>query len=241
MAVDTIARGMAASAQGGSSDYSDLTNKPSINGVTLSGNKTSSDLGIPNIFIATYNVTYSSEITAAIAAGKTIIAVKDGMAYNYVDDSDFAYSFVNITNVNQDYSKTQKISVASSTNTNSWSGTDSSQTPLLLSSLALKWGFITTGGTVTPSITLPFGVANKASTLIYTFTAATTGATFTAPNNAMIIDTDGATTYTTGNSLVLSDLTAGNFYECNFSCYQVNVSGNQRIYIILLMKGYPVA
>jgi hypothetical protein len=31
---------------GGTSDYTDLTNKPSINGVTLSGNKTTSDLGI---------------------------------------------------------------------------------------------------------------------------------------------------------------------------------------------------
>ena len=31
---------------GGTSDYSQLTNKPSINGVTLSGNKTSSDLHI---------------------------------------------------------------------------------------------------------------------------------------------------------------------------------------------------
>ena len=32
--------------QGGSEDYTDLTNKPQINGVTLSGNKTTSDLGI---------------------------------------------------------------------------------------------------------------------------------------------------------------------------------------------------
>ena len=31
---------------GGTSDYSDLSNKPSINNVTLSGNKTTSDLGI---------------------------------------------------------------------------------------------------------------------------------------------------------------------------------------------------
>lgn len=30
----------------GTTDYTDLSNKPSINGVTLSGNKTSSDLGI---------------------------------------------------------------------------------------------------------------------------------------------------------------------------------------------------
>lgn len=32
---------------GGTSDYTDLTNKPSINGVELSGNKTNSQLGIP--------------------------------------------------------------------------------------------------------------------------------------------------------------------------------------------------
>ena len=31
---------------GGTSDYSQLTNKPSINGVTLSGNKTGADLGL---------------------------------------------------------------------------------------------------------------------------------------------------------------------------------------------------
>ena len=31
---------------GGSSSYSDLSNKPQINGTTLSGNKTSADLGI---------------------------------------------------------------------------------------------------------------------------------------------------------------------------------------------------
>ena len=36
----------AVSGGSGTSDYTDLTNKPSINGVTLSGNKTTSDLGI---------------------------------------------------------------------------------------------------------------------------------------------------------------------------------------------------
>lgn len=35
---------------GGTSDYSQLTNKPSINGVTLSGDKSTSDLGIQDIF-----------------------------------------------------------------------------------------------------------------------------------------------------------------------------------------------
>lgn len=34
---------------GGSSNYNDLSNKPSINGVTLTGNKLSSDLGIAGV------------------------------------------------------------------------------------------------------------------------------------------------------------------------------------------------
>lgn len=50
MAVDVVARALAIKAQQGGgpggSDYATLTNKPSINGVTLEGNKTSSDLGI---------------------------------------------------------------------------------------------------------------------------------------------------------------------------------------------------
>jgi len=41
---------------GGTSDYTDLTNKPSINGVTLSGNKTTSDLGIDKTAIGLGNV-----------------------------------------------------------------------------------------------------------------------------------------------------------------------------------------
>lgn len=41
---------------GGTSDYSDLTNKPSINGVTLSGNKTTSDLGIDKTAVGLGNV-----------------------------------------------------------------------------------------------------------------------------------------------------------------------------------------
>lgn len=38
---------------GGTTDYLDLSNKPQINGNTLTGNKTSGDLGIPNIFQGT--------------------------------------------------------------------------------------------------------------------------------------------------------------------------------------------
>ena len=48
MAQDSIARALALSAlnNGGSSDYTDLSNKPSIESVTLTGNKTASDLGL---------------------------------------------------------------------------------------------------------------------------------------------------------------------------------------------------
>lgn len=41
---------------GGTSSYNDLTNKPSINGVTLSGNKTTSDLGIDKTAVGLGNV-----------------------------------------------------------------------------------------------------------------------------------------------------------------------------------------
>lgn len=40
---------IASTASGGTSDYSDLDNKPSINNVTLSGNKTTADLGIDEV------------------------------------------------------------------------------------------------------------------------------------------------------------------------------------------------
>lgn len=49
MAVDNLARGLAASKAGGgggTSNYGDLTNKPQINGIELSGNKSTEELGI---------------------------------------------------------------------------------------------------------------------------------------------------------------------------------------------------
>ena len=49
---------------GGTSDYPDLTNKPQINGVTLVGNKPSSDFGLQNIFqgtIAEWNALTTAE------------------------------------------------------------------------------------------------------------------------------------------------------------------------------------
>lgn len=49
---------------GGTTDYLDLSNKPQINGNTLTGNKLSGDLGIPNIFqgtIAEWNALSTAE------------------------------------------------------------------------------------------------------------------------------------------------------------------------------------
>ena len=42
----------------GSSSYSDLTNKPKINNVELSGNKTTSDLGIPFVSFEVFDSTH---------------------------------------------------------------------------------------------------------------------------------------------------------------------------------------
>lgn len=42
---------------GGTGDYAELTNKPSINNVTLNGNKTPAELGLPQIQYSTTDLT----------------------------------------------------------------------------------------------------------------------------------------------------------------------------------------
>ena len=61
-ALDILAIGLAAKGGGGggTSDYSDLSNKPQINDVTLSGNKSLEDLGIPN-YVAGDNVSITED------------------------------------------------------------------------------------------------------------------------------------------------------------------------------------
>ena len=54
---------------GGTSSYSDLSNKPSINAVTLSGNKTSSDLGLQDK-INQVTVSTAGSVTQALDTGK---------------------------------------------------------------------------------------------------------------------------------------------------------------------------
>ena len=61
---------------GGTSDYTDLTNKPQINSVTLSGNKSSSDLGL----LEASDITASKvgDTTTIYVNGVAIATVKDG-------------------------------------------------------------------------------------------------------------------------------------------------------------------
>lgn len=74
----------------GSSDYDDLSNKPQVNNVTLSGNKSLSDLGIePEAFVVTITQsgsTYSADKTysdtvAAVTAGKRVVAMLNSIEY----------------------------------------------------------------------------------------------------------------------------------------------------------------
>lgn len=66
---------------GGTSDYSELENKPSIEGVTLSGNKTASDLGLDK----------ASELTAAQYAALSEPEKMNGTSYFITDGGGNAY------------------------------------------------------------------------------------------------------------------------------------------------------
>ena len=70
-----------ATVSSGSSDYTDLTNKPTINSVTLSGNKTAADLGINEIYWATKGTTTSAQIEGAYQAGKTVCVFDSSKLY----------------------------------------------------------------------------------------------------------------------------------------------------------------
>lgn len=85
----------------GVSDYNDLTGKPTLNGVTIEGNKKTSDYGIkPKDFIVTFTgfATGSEktcdktfqEIKEAYDSGATVMAVTDA-----------AYGFIPVKNINE--------------------------------------------------------------------------------------------------------------------------------------------
>ena len=61
---------------GGTGDYNDLTNKPKINNVTLSGNKTAADLGL--VKPSDITASKSGDTTTIYVNGVAIATVKDG-------------------------------------------------------------------------------------------------------------------------------------------------------------------
>ena len=89
--------------ESGTFDYSDLTNKPQINSVDLTGNKSLSDLGIePEAFVVTITQsgsTYSADKTyfdtaAAISAGKRVAAMLNGYEYQLFNYAPNSYTII---------------------------------------------------------------------------------------------------------------------------------------------------
>lgn len=74
-------RGSTGGGGGGTSDYDDLTDKPQINDVTLSGNKSTSDLGLDQTLSAVYGTTTNAEIEAALMDNKICACTYNGHIY----------------------------------------------------------------------------------------------------------------------------------------------------------------
>lgn len=94
---------------GGDGDYTDLENKPSINNVTLSGNKTSSDLGVQDALVSGTNVktinnesilgSGNIEIEGSVTnplADKNIVVFGDSLTDPQSGGTAWTESFINI-------------------------------------------------------------------------------------------------------------------------------------------------
>lgn len=102
---------------GGTSDYNELTNKPHINGVTLSGNKTSAELGIV-IPTATSDLTNDS---------------------NFVSDSNYVHTDANYTTVEK--AKLSGIAAGAEVNVQSdWNETDPTSDAYILNKPSITPG-----------------------------------------------------------------------------------------------------
>ena len=113
---------------GGTSNYNDLTNKPSINGVTLSGNKTTSDLGIdktavglgnvPNVSTNDQTPTFTQASTRNnIASGEklSVIMGKIQKFFNDLKTVAFSGSYTDLSNTPTIPSQAQDISYGNGT------------------------------------------------------------------------------------------------------------------------------
>ena len=142
---------------GGTTDYTDLTNKPSINGVVLSGNKTTSQLGI-NIPTKTSDLTNDS----GFLTSETEPAFNSSVAKNITN--------ADITNWNSKQAQLQSGVNIMTINNNSILGSGNLE--------------IQTGGGSTPeSITVTdttYTIASLAGNKVYTFSNPLTSLTITA-------------------------------------------------------------
>ena len=89
---------------GGTSDYNDLDNKPSINGVTLSGNKTASQLGLDcKVEIITSLSSLYTNTAAVLGRGNIPVLVRPSTTYYYIGStaSEYYYGTINNTPTNQ--------------------------------------------------------------------------------------------------------------------------------------------
>ena len=100
----TISEENVISASNGSSDYTDLTNKPSINNVTLSGNKSADDLSLQGKLTAGQNITISDDNVISAKGGgvtsyneltdkPTIIAANSATGYGVSKTLEGAFDF----------------------------------------------------------------------------------------------------------------------------------------------------
>lgn len=81
MDIPSYLLGKKAGGSGGTSDYNNLNNKPSINGVTLSGNKTTSDLGIDLTNYVTNTDYASRDSGGVIKTGYGLLTNNNGETY----------------------------------------------------------------------------------------------------------------------------------------------------------------
>ena len=100
---------------GGTSDYEKLKNKPTLNGVEISGDKISEDYGLSdNVFIAKYGITTGTELDKAYDAGKMIFVIafmdvytlSGRYLYSYFSSVRWRYVFSSITTTEQIYGET---------------------------------------------------------------------------------------------------------------------------------------
>lgn len=89
--VDNVISSTGGGGEGGTTDYTALTNKPKINGVELLGNKTSADLGIQTL-VAGANITIVDNVISSTGGGTANILVFENITVatsSWIEDTTY--------------------------------------------------------------------------------------------------------------------------------------------------------